>query len=34
MTIVYMKYFLFYLFLLLNYNILYYLASANKGITN
>ena len=34
MTIVFMKYFLFYLFSLLNLNILYYLASANKGIPN
>ena len=34
MTIVFIKYFLFDLFSLLNYNILYYLASANKGITN
>ena len=29
-----MIYFLFYLILLLNYNILYYLASENKGIPN
>ena len=34
MTIVFMKYFLFYLYSLLNYNILYYLASANKGIAH
>ena len=32
MAIVFMIYFLFYLFSLLNYNILYYLASENKGI--
>ena len=34
MTIVFMKYFLFYLFSLLNYNILYYVASENKGNPN
>ena len=32
MTIVFMIYFLFNLFSLLNNNILYYLASENKGI--
>ena len=32
MTIVFMIYFLFDLFPLLNYNILYHLASENKGI--
>ena len=31
MTIVFMKYFLFYLFSLLNYIILYYVTSENKG---
>ena len=34
MTIVFMKYFLFYLFSLLSYNILYYVASENKGNPN
>ena len=34
MTIVFMKYFLFYLFSLLNYNILYYVASEKKGNPN
>ena len=31
MTIVFMKYFPFYLFLLLNYTIVYYVTSENKG---
>ena len=34
MTNVLMKYFLFYLFSLLYYNILYYVASENKGNPN
>ena len=34
MTIVFMKYFLFYLFSLLNYNFLYYVASENKDSPN
>ena len=36
MTIVFMKYFFFYLFSLLNYNILYmyYVTSENKGNPN
>ena len=34
MVIVFMKYILFYLFSLLNYNILYYVASENKGNPN
>ena len=31
LTIVFMKYFLFYLFSLLNYIILYYVSAENKG---
>ena len=34
MIIVFMKHFFFYLFSLLNYNILYYVASENKGSPN
>ena len=34
MTIAFMKSFLFYLFSLLNYNTLYYVASENKGNPN
>ena len=34
MTIVFMKYFLFYLFSLLNHNILYYVASEKKDNPN